>query len=176
MITREIILSPKAKKTLDKFVRGLMFFACIILFIAAFMLPSLILSSKHSNDLIWWVIILFFMILIIVFGFMCLSLATKFKYELTFNDTERWLTWDKLSLSYKKFWMFQEVFFLILGIFMLIIGFVFVIYKDWLAIIVIMSGLSLLISIRREYIKFRDLKEARIKKIRFERKKNELDN
>ena len=164
-LNQEIKLSSKTKNRVDKFVRGLMFFATALLFITAFMLPSLILSGKHLEDPVAWILILSFILFMIIFGFMCLLLATKFKYELTFNDKERIIHWDKLSSAYKKFWIFQEVFATLFASYMLICGFVFLFYfKDWLVIIAFFSSVSMLISVRRQYLDIKDKKEAKILK------------
>ena len=160
-----IDLNPKTRKNLNKFIRGLMFFTAFLLFFAAFMLPSLVLEGKHSNNLIAWTVLLIFMLFIIAFSIICLILAIKFKYELTLNDAERVLKWDKLSSEYKKFWIFQEVFALVLGFFLITLGFIFAFYfKDWFAIVAVMASLSMLISVRRAYLDIKDKKEAKILK------------
>jgi len=155
----------KNKNVLNIFIRSLMFFASFILFIAAFMLPSLIFKGKYSNNPIAWIIIFLAMLFIITFGISCLLLATKFKYELTLNDKEKLLNWDKLSLAYKKFWIFQEIFTLFLGLFILILGLIFsIFFRDILGAMSIVFGSALLISVRKQYLEIKEKKEAKILK------------
>jgi hypothetical protein len=160
---KDINLSPKAKNRLNKFVRGITFFTAIILFIAAFFLFALVLDSKHPSSLFSWVIVSAGIIFIIIFGVMCLFLATQFKRELLFDDNERLKNWDKLSKGYKKFFIFQEIFTLFFSLFLILFAlYLAFILKDWFALILFMSGSSLLISLRKQYLQIRDKNEGKI--------------